>query len=93
MPLDPLLGVHHAVNAPDDRQRLSVTEALRAYTTGSAYAGFDEDRLGTIEAGKLADVVVLEQSPWEREDAIAEIDVALTIVDGEVVYDSRPIGW
>jgi hypothetical protein len=93
MPLDPLLGVHHAVNAPDDRQRLSVTEALRAYTTGSAYAGFDEDRLGTIEDGKLADVVVLEESPWEREEAIAEIDVTLTIVDGEVVYDSRPIGW
>jgi len=93
MPLDPLLGVHHAVNAPDDRQQLSVTEALRAYTHGSAYAGFDEDRLGTIEPGKLGDVVALERSPWEHPDAIEDIDVALTVVGGEVVYDARPVGW
>jgi predicted amidohydrolase YtcJ len=89
MPLDPLLGVHHAVNAPAESQRLDVTDALRAYTLGAAYAGFDEDRLGTIEAGKRADFVVLEQSPWENSTEIEEIDVAKTAVDGEVVYDSR----
>jgi predicted amidohydrolase YtcJ len=89
MPLDPLLGVHHAVNAPAERQRLDVTEALRAYTRGAAYAGFDEDRLGTVEVGKLADLVVLEASPWEEADAIRDVDVALTLVDGEVVYDGR----
>ena len=88
MPLDPLLGVHHAVTAPEPAQRLSVTEALRAYTKGAAYAGFDDDRLGTIEAGKRADLVVLNESPW-RVDRIDAIDVALTIVDGEVVYDDR----
>ncbi|MFT4891475.1 MAG: putative amidohydrolase YtcJ [Halobacteriales archaeon] len=93
MPLDPLLGVHHAVNAPDDRQQLSVTEAIRAYTRGSAYAAFDEDRLGTIEEGKLADLVALERSPWEHPDAIGDIDVTLTVVGGEVVYDARPQGW
>ncbi|ELY72671.1 amidohydrolase [Natrinema pallidum] len=89
MPLDPLLGVHHAVNAPTDRQRLSVTEALRAYTRGAAVAGFDDDRLGTVESGKRADLVVLEASPWERSDRIDEIDVAMTLVDGEVVFDGR----
>lgn len=88
MPLDPLLGVHHTVNAPEPSQRLSVTEALRAYTSGAAYAGFDEDRLGTIEPGKLADLVVLEQSPWESPESIREIDVAMTIVAGSIVYDS-----
>ncbi|WP_254767146.1 amidohydrolase [Salinilacihabitans rarus] len=88
MPLDPLLGVHHAVNAPAEAQRLSVTEALRAYTLGGAYAGFDEDRLGTIEVGKKADLVVLADSPWERPDRIDGIDVAATLVDGEVVYDA-----
>ncbi|MFW5903301.1 MAG: amidohydrolase [Halolamina sp.] len=93
MPLDPLLGVHHAVNAPDERQRLSVTEALRAYTSGGAYAAFDEDRLGTIEEGKLGDLVALERSPWEHPDAIDDIEVALTVVDGEVVHDARPQGW
>ena len=89
MPLGPLEGVHHAVNAPDKRQRLSVTEAMRAYTVGAAYAGFDEHRLGTIEAGKLADLVVLDQSPWDTADAIQEIDVVKTVVDGEIVYEQE----
>jgi len=89
MPMDPLVGVHHAVNAPAAGQRLTVTEALRAYTSGAAYAGFDEDRLGTIEPGKRADLVALDASPWQRSDAIDDIDVALTVVDGEVVFDDR----
>jgi len=88
MPLDPLQGVHHAVNTEVDAQRLSVTEALRAYTLGAAYAGFDESRLGTVETGKLADFTVLEDSPWEHEDEIDGIDVAMTVVDGETVYDA-----
>ncbi|WP_053946791.1 amidohydrolase [Halolamina sediminis] len=89
MPLDPLLGVHHAVNTEVDAQRLAVTEALRAYTLGAAYAGFDEGRLGTVETGKLADFTVLEESPWDNEGSIEDIDVAMTVVDGEVVYDGR----
>jgi predicted amidohydrolase YtcJ len=89
MPMDPLLGVHHAVNAPAEAQRLTVTEALRAYTRGAAYAGFDEDRLGTVEPGKRADFAVLDASPWEESAAIREIDAAMTVVDGEVVYDGR----
>ncbi|EMA64637.1 amidohydrolase [Halorubrum lipolyticum] len=89
MPMDPLLGVHHAVNAPAEAQRLTVTEALRAYTRGAAYAGFDEDRLGTVEPGKRADFAVLDASPWEESAAIRDIDVAMTVVDGEVVYGGR----
>jgi predicted amidohydrolase YtcJ len=89
MPLGPLFGVHHAVNASVEAQRLSVTEALRAYTSGAAYAGFDEHRVGTIEPGKRADLVALDRSPWERPDGIEAIDVALTVVDGEVVHDAR----
>ncbi|UWG48814.1 putative metal-dependent hydrolase with the TIM-barrel fold [Halanaeroarchaeum sp. HSR-CO] len=89
MPLDPLYGIEQAVTAPTADQRVSVTEALRAYTAGSAYAGFDEHRLGTVEVGKRADFVVLEESPWERPEHIADIDVAMTVVDGEIVYDGR----
>lgn len=89
MPMDPLLGVHWTVNAPAESQQLGVTEALRAYTLGAAYAGFDEDRLGTVEPGKKADFAVLDDSPWERADAIDEIDVAMTVVDGEIVHDAR----
>ena len=90
MPLDPLLGVHHAVTHPTADQRLSVTEALRAYTRGGAYAGFDEDRVGTVAPGTRADLVALDGSPWDAPDAIGELGVALTVVDGAVVYDGRP---
>ncbi|WP_423750665.1 amidohydrolase [Salinirarus marinus] len=89
MPLAPLYGVHQTVNAPVESQRLGVTEALRAYTLGAAYAGFDEGRLGTIEAGKRADLVALDRSPWAQPDAIADLDVAVTVVDGRLVYDDR----
>jgi len=89
MPLGPLFGIGQAVTAPAPEQRVGVTEALRAYTHGSAYAGFDEDRMGTIERGKLADLVVLRESPWGvQPDGIADIDVAMTVVDGNVVYRS-----
>ena len=88
MPLDPLLGVHHAVTAPEPTQRLSVGEAIRAYTHGAAVAGYDEDTMGTIAPGMSADVVALSASPWES-DSIADIDVTLTVVDGKVVYDNR----
>ncbi|MFB6080543.1 MAG: amidohydrolase [Haloferacaceae archaeon] len=86
MPLDPLVGVHHAVTAPDPAQRLGVTAALRAYTRGAAYAGFDEDRLGTVERGTRADLVVLDRSPWDHPDAIDDVEVLATVVDGEVVH-------
>ncbi|MFB6129724.1 MAG: amidohydrolase family protein, partial [Salinigranum sp.] len=89
MPLSPLYGIDRAVNAPTADQRLGVTAALGAYTRGGAYAGFDEDRLGSIEVGKCADLVVLDRSPWEHEGEIERIDVALTVLDGAVVYDGR----
>ncbi len=89
MPLDPLFGIQAVVNAPEAAQRLTVTEAIEAYTRGGAYAGFDEDRLGTIEPGTLADLVMLDGSPWESDDRIDDLDVVTTIVGGEVVYEDR----
>jgi len=90
MPMDPMLGVDLAVNAPADGQRLSVTEALRAYTLGGAYAGFDEDRMGTVAVGKVADFVVLDEDPWRVDAAeLRDVDVAMTVVDGDVVHDAR----
>ena len=87
MPLDPLYGVQETVTAPEAEQRLPVTEALRAYTSGAAFAGHDEDRFGTVEPGKRADLVVLAESPWVADpETIADIDVSMTVVDGEVVY-------
>ncbi|WP_276272804.1 amidohydrolase [Haloarcula litorea] len=91
MPLGPLYGIERAVTAPGPGQRLTVGEAVRAYTHGGAVAGFDEDRLGTVEPGKLADFAVLAESPWAvGDDAIADVDVTLTVSGGEVVFDDRP---
>jgi len=90
MPFGPLEGVHRAVNAPTDAQSLSVTAALRAYTSGAAYAGFDEGRLGTIEPGTAADFTVLDRSPWEHAESVRDLDVLATVVAGELVYDDLP---
>lgn len=88
MPLDPLFGIHCAVNAPGASQRLTVDEAIEAYTQGSAYAGFDEDRLGHLEVGALADCVILDRSPWANTETIEDIEVTHTIVGGEVAFEA-----
>ncbi len=88
MPLDPLFGVHHAVNAPTEAQRLSVTEALRAYTRGERTP--DSTRTGSGRSrSATGDFVVLEESPWDRPERIDEIEVVTTAVDGDVVFDER----
>ena len=66
---------------------LGVLEAIRLYTTHSAYAGFEEDTKGSIEAGKLADLVALSENPFEIPvDRLKDVRVALTVIGGEVAY-------
>jgi predicted amidohydrolase YtcJ len=92
----PMRAVHVAVNRslagydtePFLRgQRLDLAEALAAYTFGSAYVNHLERDTGTIEAGKLADLVVLGRDPFEHPAAdIASTPVAATYVEGQAVY-------
>ncbi|MBI3665705.1 MAG: amidohydrolase, partial [Acidobacteria bacterium] len=95
--VDPIRGIHNAVNrrttAGDPpggwvpEQRVSLETALRAYTTQGAYASFEEDRKGTLEEGKLADLVVLTQDLFHIDPLdIHQTKAALTIMDGRVVY-------
>jgi predicted amidohydrolase YtcJ len=86
MPFSPLYGIHWAVNAPFEAQRLTVEEALQCYTHTPAYASFEEHVKGTIEPGKVADLVVLGKDPFRVPDRIEDIQVQMTIFDGEVVY-------
>lgn len=86
MPFSPLYGVHWAVNAPFGDQRIEVEEALEAYTKTPAYASFEEERKGTIEPGRLADLVVLEGDPRKNPDSIESIPVHMTILDGRIVH-------
>jgi predicted amidohydrolase YtcJ len=92
----PLMAIHALVNRttkagkPIGRsQRVSVMEALRLYTVNAAYQQFDETRLGSIEEGKLADMVVLGRDilTVPPEETI-DIPVDMTLIDGKVVYDS-----
>lgn len=73
-------------------QRLTRYEALRAYTIDSAWLAFDEDDRGSLEAGKLADLAVLD-APYLAVPAteISEIRSVLTLLGGDPVYDPR--GW
>lgn len=96
-PLNPIMGIYAAVTRATTggenpagwvpEQKITVEEALRAYTYGSAYASFDEDRKGTLEPGKLADVVVLSRNPFDvAPEELKDIKVVMTIVGGRVVY-------
>ena len=99
-PLNPLDGIKAAVTRqtldgkhPDGwipEQKISIDEAVRAYTMGSACAEFEDQVKGSITAGKLADLVMLDRDIYAI--APSDIDkarVVLTIMDGKVVYEAR----
>lgn len=82
---NPLLGIHAAVNARSEA--LSVYDAVRAYTAGSAYAEFQETEKGTIEAGKLADFVILSDDIFTINPLmISKVRVTLSVVDGRLAF-------
>jgi predicted amidohydrolase YtcJ len=99
-PPTPLEGIYAAVTrrTMDDRhpggwvpgQRITVEEALRGYTVGSAFAEYREGRKGRIKRGMLADLVMLDQDLTAiPPDRIRDARVRLTIVGGRIVHESR----
>jgi predicted amidohydrolase YtcJ len=92
---NPLLGIHASVNRKSrtgidvgSNQRIGVLEAIKAYTINGAYASFDENVKGSIEVGKLADMVVLSDSILSSDkDKIKDLQVELTMIDGEILYE------
>jgi hypothetical protein len=95
--LDPFIGMQNAVtrqrsdgNPPGGwmgRQRVTLEQALAAYTRDAAYAQFEEKIKGSLEPGKLADVIVLSQDLFQIDPlAISKTTVLLTIVDGKIVW-------
>lgn len=88
-PINPLLGVWAAVaKANFAEERLSLDEALGTYTLNAAYASFEENLKGSIEAGKLADLVVLSED-LDRilPEKIRDVGVEVVVVGGKVVYE------
>ncbi len=91
---NPLKSIHDLVNrrtasgaefAPDER--VTVAEAVRAYTFGSAYAVSRENELGTLRTGMLADFAVLDRDIFAiPAEEIEQTSVTTTVIGGEVVY-------
>lgn len=99
VPQNPLLAIWCAVNrltasgAPlgTEQQSISPLDALKACTVHAAYQFFLEDKLGTLESGKLADFVILDKNPLTIAPMeIKDIQVKATIVGGQCLYQSTP---
>src|SRR2546428_139047 len=99
-PLSPVLSIYAAVtrrtldgkhpNGWIPEQKISVEEAVRAYTVGSAFAEFQENEKGTITPGKLADIVILARDIFKIDPKeIEKVKVVMTIMDGRVIYEVK----
>jgi predicted amidohydrolase YtcJ len=99
-PMDVLTGIYAAMTRrttdganPEGwvpEEKISLEDALRAYTWGSAYAGFMEDKVGQLVPGKYADLVVLSEDLFQVDPlGIPSVQVDLTMVGGEIVYEKE----
>jgi predicted amidohydrolase YtcJ len=99
-PLEPMISIKAAVTRqtldgkhPDGwvpEQKISVEEAVHAYTMGSAYAEFAENVKGSITPGKLADLVMVDRDIFKINPVeIEKAQVVLTVMDGKVVYEGK----
>lgn len=99
-PLSPILGIYAAVTRRtlDDKnpggwipeQKISVEEAIKCYTINNAYAAFEEEIKGSIETGKFADFVILNDDILTIEpEKIKDVTVYMTVLDGKIVYQAR----
>lgn len=95
--INPMNGLYRAVTRlaedrkPEDGwspwEKLSLADSIKAYTAGSAYQMYNEDITGTLEEGKLADIVVLDRNLFEVDpEEILETNVELTMFDGRIIY-------
>jgi hypothetical protein len=97
-PLNPILGIYAAVtrrttdganpNGWFPEQRITVKEAIEAYTINCAYAVFEENEKGSVTPGKMADLIVLSEDILSIDPVkIESVGVELTVVGGKIVYD------
>jgi predicted amidohydrolase YtcJ len=99
-PLDPILGLYAAVTRATldgknpggwiPEEKITLPEAIEAYTMGAAFAEFQEREKGSITPGKLADMVILNDNIFDlKPEAIRNVKVKTTILGGKVVYGEQ----
>jgi predicted amidohydrolase YtcJ len=88
LPLTPLDGLRAAVQRPDLHapEQLTLKSAINGWTSGGAWASFDEHRKGRVKAEMLADLVILSNDIFAGPAKLAAAEVAMTIFDGKIVY-------
>jgi len=94
-PYEPMMAIQSMVTRKDVRgrvwgpdQKISVSDAMRICTMHGAYASFEEDLKGSLEAGKLADFVILEKDPHEvNPDEIVNIKIIKTVLGGKTTFE------
>ncbi len=87
--IDPIFGIHSMVNHHYPEQRTSSLEALKAFTFNPAYSVFEDDKRGSIEVGKQADLAVLSENPLTTAPSrIKDIRVMMTVYRGKITYRS-----
>jgi predicted amidohydrolase YtcJ len=98
-PMDPWLMMYFMTTGNNNAgqfsgmvgQQISRLQALKMYTSGSAYLAFDDEDMGTIEIGKYADLAVLSSNPlYGNDQTFRRINSNLTLVDGRIVNQSGP---
>jgi predicted amidohydrolase YtcJ len=95
LPIGPLVGIYAAVTrkGPDGKvfgadEAIGIREAIRLYTQKAAYLGFDENNKGSIEVGKLADLIILDRNPVKIDpEQLLSTKVDLTMVGGHIVFE------
>jgi hypothetical protein len=100
-PMNPWLHMYYATTGLNARrvlinpgQQITRQEVLSLYTSHNGWFLHEEDQLGTIEEGKLADLVVLNSDYFAvADDDLKKIRSVLTVVDGEVVYNAGVLRW
>ena len=72
---------------------IELRDALAAFTINAAYVNFQDDRTGSIEAGKLADLIVLDRNLFNlKPEQISEVKILLTLLGGEPVHGAWSLG-
>ncbi len=87
--INPILGIHSAVNHPKEKSSVSVLEAVNMFTVNAAYASFEENEKGSIKNGKIADMVVIDRNIFQIDRKnIKDAKVEMTIKDGNIIYNN-----